>query len=231
MRGGRKDATTANEPGVPQTNDGVTVFRSRFFRMGFTATDMIQMVACGHTLGGVHSVNFPAIVPPGTAPDGYQLFDNSAVFDNAIATRYINGPDTDALSTGPAVGSRSDKAVFLADTNVTLNAMTDAATFNSMCSSILQRMIEVKPTAVTLSEIIAPYEVKPSVQLTLLDGGDQIRFAGEIRVRTTTRASAGVQIVYKTRTGGTGGTIVGVPAGTANGFDDSFAVSLHVSRV
>ena len=189
------------------------------------------MTACGHTLGGVHSANFPAIVLPGTAPNDYQLFDNTAAFDNSIATRYINGPDTDPLSTGPATGSRSDKVVFGADTNVTLIAMTNAATFNSICSAILQRMIEVKPTAVVLSDVISPYEVKPSVQLTVLAGGSAIRFAGEIRVRTTTGAATGVQIVYKSRTGGVGGTIVASAVGTANGFDDSFAVSFKFQKV
>lgn len=226
MRGGRIDALVKNDPGVPQTNDGVTVFRNRFDRMGFNQEGMIQMTACGHTLGGVHSVNFPAIVLPNTAPNGYQLFDNSAAFDNAIANRYINGPDTDPLSTGPARGSRSDLAVFSADGNVTLRAMTDQATFNSICSAILQRMIEVKPTAVVLSPIISPYEVKPSVQLTLLEDGTEIKFAGEIRVRTTTSAVTGVQIIYKSRTGGAGGSITATSAGTANGFDDSFAVGV-----
>lgn len=226
MRGGRIDALVKNDPGVPQTNDGVTVFRTRFDRMGFNNEAMVQMTACGHTLGGVHSANFPAIVLANTAPDGYQRFDNSVAFDNSIATRYINGPDTDALSTGPAIGSRSDKAVFGADGNVTLNAMTNPVTFNSICSAILQRMIEVKPTAVTLSPIISPYEVKPSFQLTLLEDGTQIKFAGEIRVRTTTSAVSAVQIVYKSRTGGVGGTISATSAGTANGLDDSFSVSV-----
>jgi hypothetical protein len=225
MRGGRVDATTNGPTGVPQTNDGGPVFRSRFFRMGFTQTDMIQMTVCGHTIGGVHSVNFPDIVPPGTAPNDYALLDGTLEFDNAIVTRYLVGPEINPLVIGPARGKRSDLAVFSIDQNATIQTMQDTTAFNSICQDILQRMIEVKPGPVTLSDVIVPYEVKPTnVQLTLLNGGTQIQFSGQIRVRTTTGPVSGVQIVYTARGGGAGGTITSTAAGTANGFDDSFAV-------
>jgi hypothetical protein len=190
---------------------------------------MIQMVACGHTLGGVHSKNFPDIVPAGTAPNDFALFDSTTDFDNKIATRYINGPDTDPLAVGPVPGKNADLAVFTADQNVTLKAMADAATFNSMCSSALQKMIELVPTNVTLSDVIAPYDVKPAgLQLTLLSGGAQIKFSGDIRVRTTVSQISGVQVVYKDRTGAAGGTIATSVSGTANGFDDSFSVYFSI---
>lgn len=103
--------------------------------------------------------------------------------------------------------------------------MTNAATFNSMCTSILQRMIETVPTTVTLSDVISPYEVKPSgLQLTLLSGGTQLTFSGDIRVRTTSRTVSGVQVVYTDRNGAAGGTISTTLSGAANGFDDSFSV-------
>jgi hypothetical protein len=235
MRGGRKDATAAGPIGVPQPADGTSVFKNRFLRMGFNTVEMIQMTACGHTLGGVHSANFPDIVPPGTAPDGYQLFDSTLAFDNKIATRYIDGPDTNPLSTGRIPGKRSDLAVFVADSNVTLKAMKDAATFNTMCTSILQKMIEVVPTNTVLSDIIQPYEVKPAgLQLTLLSGGTQIKFAGDIRVRTTVRSAsqiASVKVVYKNRSGGTGGTITASVVGAAAGFDDNFSVCFKYSPI
>lgn len=228
MRGGRVDATAAGPLGVPQPQNGQGTFINQFTRMGFNTTDMIQMTACGHTLGGVHAGDFNNIVAPGTAPNDFQLFDTTTAFDNEIAVRYINGNDTDALAVGIATssGRNSDFAVFTADKNVTLQAMTNAATFNSMCSSILQRMIEtVDPTIVTLSDVIAPYEVKPSgLQLTLLSGGTQIAFSGDIRVRTTSRTVSSVQVVYTDRNGVIGGTISTTLSGTANGFDDSFSV-------
>lgn len=231
MRGGRTDATQPNSKGVPTPGDGGPVFSSRFFRMGFDQPSMIQMVACGHAIGGVHSVNFPDIVLPGTAPNGYALFDTTLEFDNQIVTRYLAGPSetVDPLVIGAARGKHADLAVFLVDKNATVQAMASEAAFNTVCSNILQRMIEVVPTEVVLSDVIVPYEVKPSgVQLTLLDGGSQIKFAGEIRVRTTSRSVTAVQIVYKSRDGGAGGTIAGTASGTAAGFDDNFAVSLQL---
>jgi hypothetical protein len=231
MRGGRVDATKAGPPGVPQPQNAIGLFETQFYRMGFNTTDMIQMTACGHTLGGVHAGDFPNIVLPGTVPNDFQLFDNTFTFDNQIAVRYINGPDTDPLAVGISVssGRDSDYTVFTADNNATLETMTDATTFSSVCSSILQRMIEtVDPTIVTLSPIIQPYEVKPSgLQLTLLAGGTQLTFSGDIRVRTTVRTAAqisSVQILYTDRNGASGGTISTTVSGTANGFDDTFTV-------
>jgi hypothetical protein len=230
MRGGRIDATAAGPAGVPQPQNGRGVFSNQFARMGFNVTDMIKMTACGHTLGGVHAGDFNNIVTPGTAPNDFQLFDTTTAFDNDIAVQYINGPNTDPLAVGPSVasGRNSDVAVFGADNNVTLQAMTNAATFNSMCTDILQRMIEVvDPTIVTLSDVIQPYEVKPTgVQLTLLGGGTLLQFSGDIRVRTTTKSVSSVAITYKDRTGAGGSTITTSSSGTANGFDDSFSVCL-----
>jgi len=228
MRGGRIDASIAGPAGVPQPQNGQGLFITQFTRMGFNTTDMIKMTACGHTLGGVHAGDFPNIVAPGTAPNDFQLFDETLGFDNAIATRYINGPDTDPLAVGISIAAQrnSDTAVFTADNNVTLQAMTNAATFNSMCQDILQRMIEtVDPSIVTLSPIIAPYEVKPEgLQLTLLSGGATISFTGDIRVRTTARSVASVSLTYLDRTGAPGGTITTSVSGTASGFDDTFTV-------
>jgi catalase (peroxidase I) len=97
MRGGRVDATAAGPIGVPQPQNSQGTFENQFARMGFNATDMIQMTACGHTLGGVHAGDFPNIVAPGTAPNDFQLFDTTVEFDNDIATRYISGNDTDLI--------------------------------------------------------------------------------------------------------------------------------------
>lgn len=228
---GRVDATKAGSQGVPQPQNSIGTFINQFARMGFNATYMIQMTACGHTLGGVHAANFPTIVVPGTATNDYQLFDNTFTFDNQIAVRYINGPDTDALAVRPsvAVTRNSDTVMFSYDNNATLKAMNDATVFNNMCSSILQRMIEVvDPSIVTLSPIIQPYEVKPrGLQPTLLSDGGSMKFSGDIRVRTTVRVTSSIssiQIVYKDRTGASAGTLSTAVSGTATGFDDSFTV-------
>ncbi len=65
---GRVDATSSNSPGVPQPGNSQGTFIQQFQRMGFSVAEMIQVTACGHTLGGVHSTEFPVLVlrDPGT---------------------------------------------------------------------------------------------------------------------------------------------------------------------
>ncbi|KAH8599832.1 hypothetical protein B0O99DRAFT_682314 [Bisporella sp. PMI_857] len=234
VKGGRKDATSAGPSAqIPQPQNAISLFRNQFTRMGFSNTEMIQMVACGHTLGGVHAGNFPTIVAPGTAPDDYQLFDSTVEFDNKVVTRYLAGPplDTDPLSLGISVTNtrNSDKVVFNSDSNVTVTAMSTTDAFNSVCATILGKMIDVvDPALVTLSDVVTPYAVKPTgLQLTLLSGGTLLKFSGDIRVRTTTRSASqivSVQLAYKDRTGlAVSAPIVAAAGGTAAGFDDTFS--------
>lgn len=236
MRGGRIDATERGNSGVPQPQNTLFTFQQQFQRMGFSSTEMISLVACGHSLGAVHTANFPLIVPQGSTPGGYQEFDTTGVdnpaFDSKIAQEYVAGTTKDALVVGPSVARRqnSDGVVFGSDGNVTIKAMADPATFTSQCSTLLQRMVEVVPPSSVLTDTIVPYEVKPvALQLGLMQGGDMISFEGEIRVRTTMRAASqigSVRLLYKDRTSGAGGSIDTVVKGTASGFDDTFTVSI-----
>ncbi|KAK8066380.1 hypothetical protein PG997_013127 [Apiospora hydei] len=133
IRGGRIDATTAGPDGfVPQPQDGIGTFKNRFSRLGFNSAQMIQLVACGHTIGGVHSPEFNDIVPPGT-PKNEMAFDSTvAVFDNNVVTEYLNNNGTNPLVVGNAVALRknSDAVVFGADKNQTVQALTNPAAFH-----------------------------------------------------------------------------------------------------
>jgi hypothetical protein len=202
--------------------------------MGFDTPEMIAAVACGHTLGGVHAVNFPTIVIPGTAPDDFQRLDGTDVYDSKVAADFVAGTTTNPLVVGPSQsnGRDSDRRIFIADGNVTITALADPAEFASRCATILQKMIEVIPSGTVLTDPIVPYDIKPTgMQLTLLEGGGEMLFAGEIRVRTTIRPASqisSVQLAYKDRTGGDdcgSCTIDTTPKGAAAGFDDSFTVS------
>jgi hypothetical protein len=197
---------------------------------------LVAVTACGHTLGGAHSANFPQIVPAGTKPNDFAPFDTTAaVFDEKVASEYTTGATIDPLVVGPSTTSSraSDLRVFAADGNVTIGAMSTPATFQSMCATILQKMIEVVPSGTVLTDPIVPYDVKPSaIQLTLQDGGADILFTGQIRVRTTTRPAgqiASMQLVFKDRSGGSNCgscSISSTFSGAASGFDDSFTVSI-----
>ncbi|KAL8784983.1 MAG: hypothetical protein Q9213_003644 [Squamulea squamosa] len=228
VKTGRVDATEAGPPGVPLPQNSLFTFQNQFLRTGFDSTQMIQVVACGHTLGGVHAENFPQIVPAGSAPNDVKQFDNTAKFDNKIATDYVSGNSTDPLVVGPSQAAKraSDLLVFNSDDNATITTMTDPTYFSNTCKVLLQKMIDVVPAGVTLTDPIVPYDVKPvALQLTLQSGGSEIQFAGEIRIRTTTRPASqisGVQVVYKDRTGGGSSRISATQKGTAAGFDDSF---------
>jgi len=239
IRTGRIDATSAGpDPDVflPVPQNPIGTFESQFSRLGFTTTQMISLVACGHTLGQVHESTFPQIALSGT-----QSFDSTpSGFDPKIASEYIGGTSSDPLVVGAATTFNSDLRIFEADNNATISSMTNSATFNNVCSSILQQMIEVVPTGVTLSSPIVVYDVKPyALQLTLLNGGTLLSFTGEIRVRTTVVPASqivSVQLVFMDRNGGsncgTGGcTISSTYVGSSAGLDDSFVVSfipLHV---
>lgn len=233
IKTGRMDATAAGPNGVPLPQNSLFTFENQFARTGFNTTEMIAVTACGHTLGGVHAEDFPQIVTAVTAPNNFPHFDSTTAFDEKIASEYIAGTSTDPLVVGPskASGRDSDARVFAADGNVTMKAMADPATFASMCSTMLQKMIEVVPGGTVLTDPIVPYEIKPNaIQLTLLDGGATILFTGEIRVRTTVRKAsqiASVQLVYKDRSGSSscgGCSISTSQKGIAAGFDDSFTV-------
>lgn len=235
IRAGRVDATVKGNTGVPQPQNSAFTFEQQFDRMGFSVEEMIQVTACGHTLGGVHSEEFPDIVPDGTTDNGEAGLDLSvAAFDNKVVTEYLNGTTKNPLVVGPAVAisKNSDFKVFNIDNNVTMKGLTDADTFNSVCKTVLQKMIEVVPPGVTLTDAIEPYMVKPvDLQLTLSNGGSSLLFTGYIRVKTTDLSSDDIEsvtITYKNRNGGSdcgSGSckITTTVQGISQGFDDTFA--------
>lgn len=70
----------ANAPGVPQPQDTLQSHISAFARQGFSQEEMIGLVSCGHTFGGVQHKFFPDIVPPISDPNNVQgqvLFDST----------------------------------------------------------------------------------------------------------------------------------------------------------
>ncbi|KAK8038133.1 hypothetical protein PG994_014900 [Apiospora phragmitis] len=234
IRGGRIDATTAGSVGfVPQPQDGLGTFKNRFLRIGFNTAQMVQVVACGHTIGGVHSPEFNDIVPPGT-PKNQIAFDSTvATFDNKVVTEYLNNNTTNPLVVGKAVALKkiSDAVVFGADQNQTVKTLANPATFQSVCQSVLQQMIEVVPSNVVFSDPILPYFVKPvGIQLALNDYAASMTLTGGIRVRTTYLPASSINsltLTYKNRYGGTdcgpaGCSAIVTGSGVTKGFDDTF---------
>jgi hypothetical protein len=231
---GRIDATEGGPIGVPLPQNSAFTFGQQFTRMGFSQTEMIQVVACGHTLGGVHETEFPQIVLVGSTENGEGAMDSTVdVFDNKIVTEYVAGNTTNPMVVGPSIQAtrNSDFKVFNIDGNETISGMVEPETFRSICATVLRKMIEVVPDDVVLTDPIQPYAVKPvDMQLTLNPGASTMKLSGFIRVRTTdfgTDSAESVSLTYKDRSGGDdcgnlGCTSTAEVLGATEGFDDTF---------
>lgn len=92
MRVGRVDATSAGPFGVPEPQQDLASHTASFAKQGFNVSEMIGLVACGHTIGGVHETEFPTVVAGLINSDnntsGMQHFDDSfSKFDNHMYAR------------------------------------------------------------------------------------------------------------------------------------------------
>ncbi|OAP57075.1 hypothetical protein AYL99_09188 [Fonsecaea erecta] len=229
VRAGRVDATGPGPVGVPQPTDPIPQMIGEFRRMGFSPEEMIAMVACGHSIGGVHSAEHPDIVPPYTTPLGVQDLDSTnATFDNAVVTEYLDGTTQNPLVVGANPAAYSDGRIFGLNNRRTVSALADPNAYANTCSGILAKMVNTVPNGVQLSDVIAPYELKPSnLQLNVAADGQTLQFTGELRIHTNSLPSSSissVQVVYKDRTGAASDayTIAASVLGDANGFDDTF---------
>ncbi len=88
-RGGRVDATAAGRLGVPQPQEALAVQTERFRLQGFNTTEMISLVACGHTLGGVRNTDFPEIVPGAATELVLKKFDGTNAYDSSMCVVLI----------------------------------------------------------------------------------------------------------------------------------------------
>ncbi|KAJ1302490.1 hypothetical protein OPQ81_002808 [Rhizoctonia solani] len=230
MRAGRIDATEPGpEGGVPEPKDNINKLLAKFANAGFNKTDMIQMVACGHTIGGVHGQFFPELTGDSNETNFVHFDTTAPEFDNKVATEYLDGTTKNPLVTAPG-GNNSDFAVFNSDGNSTIKAMSEPPTFLSTCGSILQRMIDTVPSTVKLSDPITPMKVKPrDLQLQLLSTG-QLQLDGYIRVRSDDRGLSErptVKLAYADRTGQVNSTKINTmpvnfQGGLGTGFEAAF---------
>ncbi|KAG6860595.1 hypothetical protein C0995_009485 [Termitomyces sp. Mi166 len=156
-RGGRVDVWQAGPSGVPQPQEDLQTHIAMFTRQGFTTAEMIQLTACGHTMGGVRSTDFPDLVPPNpSSPEPvFHNFDTTTqLFDNTVVAQYLDGTTLNPLVVDSNTTMTSDLRVFSSDGNVTMH-------------SILERMVNTVAHGVTLTEEIQVIPAKVhDVQLT-----------------------------------------------------------------
>ncbi|KAF5322146.1 hypothetical protein D9619_001658 [Psilocybe cf. subviscida] len=188
FRGGRQDAFSAGRKGVPEPQQELKEHVESFRLQGFNATEMIALIACGHTLGGVREEDFPTIVPTNNDPSNPRLdtFDSTPEFDSAIATEYIAGTTRNPLVVNSNQTILSDLRIFSSDNNATMNRQVSVSAVISSpeantCSTLLARMLDTVPKGVTLTEPIVPIPFKLSQQRFMFIGGE-LAFSAQFRV-------------------------------------------------
>jgi hypothetical protein len=171
--------------------------------------DMIAMVACGHTMGGVHGKTFPEITENNTETNVVHFDTTNHTFDTKVATEYLDGTTQNPLIVAHNDTLNSDKRIFAADGNVTMKALaSDTKTFQSMCSDIFARMLDTVPSTVTLTEPLEPIPLKPYIESFSLTNASHITLTGRIRLLTTSDKydDESVTLTYTPRTAPTSNT-------------------------
>ncbi|KAF8148129.1 heme peroxidase [Mycena galopus ATCC 62051] len=221
FRGGRIDAAEANAPGVPQPQQDLDSHIAAFARQGFSQADMIGLVACGHTFGGVQHNFFPDIVNElnsTTDIEDVAHFDSTFVtFDNN-SKEYISGTTQNPLVVGFNDTTNSDKRIFGSDGNHTMLSFANSLeTFTSTCADLYARMLDTVPRGVQLTEVITPLPVKPANIQLILDG-DTMQLWGVVRLWNMTEdPSKTVNILWHDHFGNTDNstlTFVGTSSST-----------------
>jgi hypothetical protein len=208
FRAGRIDANKAGPPGVPEPHTNLEKTLDAFVNAGFDNKDMVAMVACGHAIGGVHSMDFPDItgIPADPNNDTSVPFQKDvSSFHNGVVTEFLNGKTKSPLVVAKNDTLNSDKRIFNSD-RATMKNLATRSNFNSMCGDIFARMIDTVPKAVKLTDTIDAYDVKPYIQQLSLDSKGDLHFKGFIRMRTSkgsgrNQDDVAVTLLYADRNG------------------------------
>ncbi|KAJ1547940.1 hypothetical protein HK405_004574, partial [Cladochytrium tenue] len=230
LRVGRVDALEAGPNMVAHTYDSLAELQGNFTLFGFNHTELISLIACAHTLGGVESDENPQIVGNITKV----AFDTTTyVYDNKVVTEYLGGHPQNPLVSGPSKYA-SDFRIFNSDGNATISSMRETDAYMARCQSIFGKLLDSVPAVSVLTDVLVPYEVKPvAVGFDAGDGGSLV-FSGEIRVRTSDRPVGSIDVVslvYKDQDGNVGTSKIlasPVEGGEASGGypEESFYVDL-----
>jgi hypothetical protein len=185
LRLGRKDAAEAGIKGVPEAHTDLDTTRKRFETASLSETDMITLIACGHSIGGVHSVDHPEIVSGPVTAENKASFDTTlGVLDNNVVMEYLDNSTANPLVVNTNNTLNSDKRIFAADDNKTMRKLADKAYFKSQCETVFEKMLSLVPGDVTLTEPLEPADIRPYISSYQLKDGS-VEISGRIRVRVT----------------------------------------------
>ncbi|RDB21102.1 hypothetical protein Hypma_011861 [Hypsizygus marmoreus] len=197
FRGGRVDTWTAGPTGVPVPQQDIQTHINLFKNAGFSVPEMIKLVACGHGVGGVRSTDFPDLVPPSSSSvPNFINFDTTPKFDNLVVTQYLDGTTKNPLVVDQNKTMVSDLRVFSADSNDTMRSISTPDSFATECKNILERMINVVPHGVVLTDEITLIPAKVhDAQLTF--EREKFVFKAGLRLTQPLNASASKTRVVK----------------------------------
>ncbi|KAF9050033.1 heme peroxidase [Panaeolus papilionaceus] len=208
FRGGRIDATGPGVFGVPEPHQSLEAHTESFRLQGFNRSEMIGLVACGHTLGGVTSADFPDIVTPPNSTASLPIvktFDSTTAYDKKVVQEYLDSSTQNPLVVARNATLRSDLRIFSSDSNSTMRSMAAPEAFQEKCKGLLERMINSVPQHVTLSEPITPLDGKlKKARLLLKD--DKLYLRAKFRLRHKEGSPSegqGVRILWCDRYGST----------------------------
>ncbi|KAF2154488.1 heme peroxidase [Myriangium duriaei CBS 260.36] len=189
LRFGRIDAQAAGPAGVPLPTDSVEVATRAFVNAGFTQEEMITLVACGHTLGRVHSVDFPNLVEGAPSQENNADFDTTRLkFDNLVVTEFLSNNTKNPLVIAKDETFHSDKRIFSIGNRAVMQKLNDPTTYQKQCATLLERMINTVPGNVKLSAPVAPIDMKPYITTLQLQDDGNILFEGRLRFRSASFA-------------------------------------------
>ncbi|KDR69064.1 hypothetical protein GALMADRAFT_230872 [Galerina marginata CBS 339.88] len=179
-RGGRRDATGPGREGVPRPQQDLASHTETFRLQGFTPTEMISLIACGHTLGGVRSGDFPNLVD---AKTGFEIstFDTTDAFDTAVVSEYLDSSTKNPLIRTANTTLASDLRIFSSDGDVTMNSLNSKSAYFQTCRTLLTRMLDTVPSNVTLTDEIKLLPAKvTNAQITV--NNSQLLFYTTLRL-------------------------------------------------
>ncbi|KAL7781786.1 heme peroxidase [Trichoderma afarasin] len=202
FRGGRVDAAGPGPSGVPEPQQDLPTHTLSFAKQGFDTSEMIALVACGHSVGGVHGVDFPEIVPNpvptnGATNDNTVTFDTTTDnFDNLVAKEFVANVSQNPLAFGQNETTRSDFRIFNADGGDMISQMASSNDFFlNTCTTMFERMINTVPRDVKLTDVIKPLKIKPRKLSVTVNDDQTLSVSGFMRIVDDLIGANGTQVL------------------------------------
>jgi hypothetical protein len=105
--------------------------------------------------------------------------------DNNVVLEYLDISTANPLIRNTNDTLNSDKRIFAVDNNKTMKKLADGAYFKSQCEAAFEKMLNLVPGDVTLSEPMVPADIRPYIETYELSADGSIEFSGRLRVRIT----------------------------------------------